>query len=121
MKNTIKLFGIIALVAVIVFSMAACKNDDDGGGGDGSPKFSQELHGVWKRGDGITITITETTLTLSNNPPYTDVTYTLTKKTGNEYFADSGRSIIIFTPVMTNGNLEISSDYGSIRGTFIKQ
>jgi len=30
MKNMVKLFGVIALVAVIGFSMAACKNDDDG-------------------------------------------------------------------------------------------
>jgi hypothetical protein len=33
MKNTIKLFGFIALVAVIGFSFAACGGDDDGGGG----------------------------------------------------------------------------------------
>jgi len=33
MKNALKLFGIIALVVVIGFSMAACGGDDDGGGG----------------------------------------------------------------------------------------
>jgi hypothetical protein len=39
MKNTIKLFGVIALVAVIGFSFAACGGDDDddnGGGGGGT-------------------------------------------------------------------------------------
>jgi len=39
MKNVLKLFGFIALVAVIGFSMAACPgvdDDDGGGGGDGS-------------------------------------------------------------------------------------
>ena len=38
MKNTIKLIGIIALVAVIGFSMAACGDggDDGNGGGNGS-------------------------------------------------------------------------------------
>jgi len=35
MKNTIKFLGIIALVAVIGFSMAACGGGDDGGGGGG--------------------------------------------------------------------------------------
>jgi hypothetical protein len=35
MKNFLKLLGIIALVAVIGFSMAACKTDDDGGGNSG--------------------------------------------------------------------------------------
>jgi hypothetical protein len=34
MKDAIKWFGIIALVAVIGFSMAACDGDDDNGGGD---------------------------------------------------------------------------------------
>ena len=34
MKNLVKLFGIIALVAVIVFSMAACGEDDPDGNGD---------------------------------------------------------------------------------------
>jgi len=37
MKNTIKVLGIIALAAVIGFSMAGCKNDDDGGGGLSAP------------------------------------------------------------------------------------
>ena len=35
MKNALKLFGIIALVAVIGFSMVACGGDDNGGGGGG--------------------------------------------------------------------------------------
>jgi len=34
MKNVLKAFGLIALVAVIGFSIAACK-EDDGGGNDG--------------------------------------------------------------------------------------
>lgn len=33
MKNALKLFGIIALAAVIGFSMAACDNTDGGGNG----------------------------------------------------------------------------------------
>jgi len=39
MKNIVKLFGIIVLVALIGFSMAACggDDDDDGGGGTGKP------------------------------------------------------------------------------------
>jgi len=35
MKNIVKLFGIIALVALIGFSMVACGGDDGGGGGGG--------------------------------------------------------------------------------------
>jgi len=34
MKRTFKALGIIAIVAIIGFSMAACGGDDDGGGGN---------------------------------------------------------------------------------------
>jgi len=36
MKNVLKVLGIIALVAVIGFGVAACKSDDDDSGGGGS-------------------------------------------------------------------------------------
>ena len=42
MKNTLKLFGIIVLVAVIGLSMVACS--DDGGGGSGA---DSALNGTW--------------------------------------------------------------------------
>jgi len=48
MKNKIKLFGVIALVAIIGFSMAACggwDDDDDGGGGGGGG--DRALVGTW--------------------------------------------------------------------------
>jgi hypothetical protein len=45
MKNVFKVLGIIAIVAVIGFSMASC---DDGGGGD----KKDELIGKWVRDDG---------------------------------------------------------------------
>jgi uncharacterized lipoprotein YehR (DUF1307 family) len=41
MKNTIKWFGIIAIIAVIGFSFIACGNDDNGG--DGTDPFN----GTW--------------------------------------------------------------------------
>jgi len=47
MKNIVKLFGIIALVAVIGFSMAACGGDDDGDGGGGDKR--DELVGAWEK------------------------------------------------------------------------
>ena len=49
MKSTIKVLGIIAIVAVIAFSMAAC--DDDGGGGGGA-----SLAGTTWKYTGNTIT-----------------------------------------------------------------
>jgi len=39
MKNLFKVFGVIALVAIMGFSMAACGGDDDGGGGGGGDIF----------------------------------------------------------------------------------
>jgi len=52
MKNVFKVLGIIALVAVIGFSMAGCKNDDDsngssGGGGGGGGGAGSALVGKW--------------------------------------------------------------------------
>jgi hypothetical protein len=46
MKNMVKIFGVIALVAIIAFSFTACGGDDGGGGGGG--KVSEALQGTWK-------------------------------------------------------------------------
>jgi hypothetical protein len=48
MKNVFKLIGIIALAAVIGFSMAACGGDDDEGGGS----VPSQLVGEWNSSDG---------------------------------------------------------------------
>jgi hypothetical protein len=51
MKNFVKWFGIIALAAVIGFSMAAC---DDGGGNDNTPgggTTTYSLDGYWEMGN----------------------------------------------------------------------
>jgi len=50
MKNTIKWFGIIALIAVIGFSMIGCEMDND----------AEMLDGVWDRGD-IVVTFSGST------------------------------------------------------------
>jgi hypothetical protein len=56
MKNLFKIIGIIALVAIIVFSMATCGdifgNDDDNGNADSS------LNGTWVYSDNSTSTYT---------------------------------------------------------------
>jgi hypothetical protein len=60
MKNVFKLFGIIALAAIIGFSMAGCKNDDDGddpnpqsGGGLSAPYLTVSPSGTVT--DGTTV------------------------------------------------------------------
>jgi len=50
MKNVLKVLGIIALVAVIGFSMVSCGDDDSGGGG----KVPTELVGKWYSDSGKT-------------------------------------------------------------------
>jgi len=63
MKNLFKLFGIIAIVAVIGFSMAAC-GDDDGGGGENNnnnnPGGGNNVNvvGTWE-GDGYIFQFSE--------------------------------------------------------------
>jgi len=82
MKNVIKLFGVIAFVAVIGFSMAACEGDDDGGttdGGDSTDTWTNitnltQLNGTWKGtstqtrpyGEGLTVKdVREITITIT--------------------------------------------------------
>jgi hypothetical protein len=59
MKNTFKLFGIIALLAIIGFSMAACSGDDDGGtgGGNSGPKTIKivDVPSNWQGSIGVYI------------------------------------------------------------------
>ena len=50
MKKFIKLLGIIALAAVIGFTMTACPTDGGGGGGGGGGNSG--LNGTWVNGDG---------------------------------------------------------------------
>jgi len=80
MKRTIRILGIIALVAVIGFSMIAC--DDGGGGGPGGgpgggdPELSGTVSIVDSQENPITTAKTGDTLTASytgseaSNPPY---------------------------------------------------
>jgi hypothetical protein len=59
MKNLLKLIGITALAAVIVFSMAACGDDGGGGGGGGPETLTYKGKGATS-GDVYTLTIRKT-------------------------------------------------------------
>jgi len=60
MKNTLKILGIIALVAVIGFSMVSCSDDAGGGGShlngtwEGTDEYSNKPVTVIINGDSIT-------------------------------------------------------------------
>jgi len=85
MKATIKVLGIIALLAMIGFSMAAC--DDGGGGGSGSASLAGT---TWKYGSGssyATIAFSTSTfrsVTVRGNQQNTPITgkYTFNGRSG---------------------------------------
>jgi hypothetical protein len=57
MKNLFRLFGIIALVAVIGFSMVACDDGDD----DSNPFI-----GTWKSSNGYVMVFAASTFTIAS-------------------------------------------------------
>ena len=91
MKNVFKFFGIIAIVAVIGFSMAACKHDDDGGG--------KELSGTVTVGTAGTISFEYRTSVSGDNPGVTIQTCTFTTNLSGEdasFTLNNGNSKFIY-------------------------
>jgi hypothetical protein len=88
MKNKFKVLGIIAIVAIIGFSMAACGGDDDGGsgnnGGTTNPGGSSNKYAgtTWNGDQGTTGSFDATTWTAKSYgiPSYTG-TYTVSGNT----------------------------------------
>ena len=66
MKNFAKMVGIIALAAVIGFSMAAC-GDGNGGGGGGGDGADPALNGTWVDSEGGKIVLNNGAITVSND------------------------------------------------------
>ena len=79
MKNTIKLFGIIAIVAVIIFSMAACDDGSGNGGGGNDNGNGNNNHPI------PTLTIHNTTTFISSVAVYR---YTTVPTTAVEFWAN---------------------------------
>ena len=106
MKNIVKLFGIIALVALIGFSMASCGKDDDSGSGGSD----SSLVGTWTDGS-LTVTCTASTWNAvytgqgSWSGSYTTNgnTATLTETNGNKFG----------TATISGNSMTIASTYGS--------
>ena len=125
MRNIFKarivpLFGIIALVVVIGFSMVGCELP--------KTEFPSEFRGTWERAFQPTyintLTFSSDTLKASNQSTY----WRLTDVSGNSYTIEyndnrsyKAREVI----KLVNGNLEISGDSGSGQdnwnGTWIRQ
>ena len=79
MRNVLKALGIIALVAVIGFSMAACGGGDSGGGGGGGS--SGELpyyirYDIWQHDSGIELVFLANTVNVKSSSGSAPATYT---------------------------------------------
>jgi hypothetical protein len=107
MKNLFKartasLFGVIALVAIIGFSMAACDNDSGNDNNDNNNSSGGGLSGTWRGNIGgltATVTITSTGWTMSA-PGFSDSgTYTIdgitTRLRSTVYGLETGTAVLL--------------------------
>jgi hypothetical protein len=126
MKNVFKVLGIIALVAVIGFSMAACGGDDDGGGGGGDKKA--DLVGIWSKDGGnleLTVTVSPNSgtyrLSSTNTPTDGIVTFDILSYNGTTVTTSDPDKYKSFTAQIAGNKLTISGASSSFDGTYTKQ
>jgi len=143
MKNVLKAFGVIALAAIIGFSMAACGGDDDGDGGD----KRDELKGIWEKDGSLNGLYHEYIEYAGRNEDfgvvhfrgsngrnlyngilesYDGTTVKVVDSPNNPY--GGGNSTITFTAKIANGKLTVSGlstvdsiDISVFNGTYTKQ
>jgi len=86
MKNLFKLFGIIALAAVIGFSFATCGGDDSGGdGGDENKNDNSNANNeYWRTSKYKTYTVKDGVANLAGEGVYNYITDRYTSDTNNE-------------------------------------
>ena len=113
MKRLNKLLGIIALLAVLGFLMAACDLDEGGGN-----PFVRTWNGVDTDGDAIRIVFTDSTWT-SSYPGYPEWgtesgTYTRDGKTATLYsgFLSSAYGNSLGTATVSGGTLTVTRTVG---------
>jgi hypothetical protein len=124
MKSIVKLFWIIAFVAVIGFSMAAC-DDDSGGGGGG---LSGTTWTYTESGTTFTLTFTASTVKMEYLGQALNGTYTFNGSSGtinwedgdHESFTVNGNQLTIsgYTFTKTGGGNSGGNTGGGSGGTF---
>ena len=130
MKNKVKIFGIIAIVAIIGFSMAACDSGgDSGGGSDPALKFE----GMWKM-EGFPVSWTFTgnnflyqesvsiNYSMQGTFTFTDSTITFTT-TSHTLGSQMDPRWMNYTQNYTLSGNELTLEWDNIHnaGTYIKQ
>ena len=114
LKAMFRIIGIIALAAVIWFSMAACKDDDGKGGGSGKKSIVAEasdsgtLYINYEGGDSEWMNVTVTTDLPAPNDSFT-MTKTSNTKTISGLSANQKVKITISFP----GSYANMNDYGN--------
>jgi hypothetical protein len=103
MKNFTKLVGIIAFVAVIIFSMVGCEMFKE-------DEFPSEFRGTWVRDfqSSYTNTLTFTSDTLKDSTQ--SYQWELLRVSGDDYTIKTGSTERTITIKFSNGNLVFSGD-----------
>jgi len=105
MKNAIKVFGIIAIVAIIGFSMVGCElvKDDE---------FPSKFRGTWERdyASVYTNTLTFTSDTIKDSTQ--SISWKLQEVSGDNYTLKSTGNGTVYTIYIKyeNGNLNFGTD-----------
>ena len=112
MKNLNKFIGIIALLAVIGFSMAACDNGTTDNGG-GNP-FVGTWNGSDGDGDAIRLVVTSSTWTVSwpGNPEWGTESGTYTYSGNTATLSMAGEGVVGTATVSGNTMTGILDDIG---------
>ena len=117
MKNTIKIVGIIALAAIIGFSMMACGGEEE----EDSNPFKGTWTGKDTANDRTVAKFTDLTYTISfpeySNAPWTG-SYTYNENTAILINSDSAKTN--YKAVVSGKNMTLSSDAGGFTATLSK-
>jgi len=111
MKNTLKLFGIIAMAAIIVFSMAACPSPTSPAASGGSPPATAPRTATYVGEDA------------AGNRYTLEITERLQSRSGrNAYTAQDGDSFKLTVELYNSGNYRVALVYeGTVDSTVDNQ
>jgi len=121
MKDRIKLFGIVAAVAMIGLSAAACGGETiivEGGGGAGP---NADIIGTWRAvvdGVPVTVSITASNWTITT-PFFNDIgTYIRTGNTARLFSSNLWGAEVGWAELISHNTIRLTLTQGDIPGTF---
>ena len=112
MKNTIKLIGLAALTAALIFAMASCKVDPPPPSGGNGPSFDPALNGTWNYYEDSNVSAT---LELNNG------SFSMTSSDNTEVmngkYSTSGSNITITVTYKSETVEGTSYPFGTLEGS----